>query len=179
MLQVGDARHLDLGRHRNLLFDIFCRMPRPLRDDVDVVIRYIWIGLNRQVMERYDAPCEEQNCPTQNKKPIVQRKVDDPPDHCASRVASNWSTFETTFWPEVMPERISCLFPDNIWPSCTSTRRHRLSSAGINTQSRSCRCKTADAGTAAWFSMLLLWNVAVTNIPTLRKPGLWTSTRTF
>ena len=117
MLEMRDTRHLDFGRDRDLLLNVFRGMPRPLRDDVDVVVRDIGIGFDWKVVERNDAPREKQNRPAKNEKAIVQRKVDDPPNHCASSVASNWRTFETTCWPGEMPERISCLFPGSMGPA--------------------------------------------------------------
>src|SRR5579862_6049300 len=116
MLQVRNARLLNFSRDSHLLLNVFSRMPRPLGNDVDVVVRDVRVGFNRKVVEGHDAPGKEQYRATEHKESIVQRKIDDPSNHCASGVASNWRTFETTFWPELMPERISCLFPGSIWP---------------------------------------------------------------
>src|SRR3984885_5258331 len=114
MLEVRDAGHLNFGRNRYLLFDVLSRMPRPLSNDVDVVVGDIRICFDWKIVKRNDAPREEQNSPTQYEKTIIQRKVDDPPNHCPSRVASSWRTFETTCWPGAMPERISSLFPTTV-----------------------------------------------------------------
>src|ERR1700761_8294402 len=116
MLQVRDTGHLNLGRNRYLLFDVLCGMPRALGNDVDVVVGDIRIGLDWKIVKRNDAPREEQKGPTEYKKAIIQGKVDDPPNHCPSRVASNWRTFETTCWPGAMPERISSLFGNTVLP---------------------------------------------------------------
>src|SRR5580704_16202816 len=108
MLQVRDAGHLNFSRNRYLLFDVFCRMPRPLGNDVYVVVGDIRICFDWKVVKRNNAPREEQKSSTEYEKSIVQCKVDDPSNHCPSRVASSWRTFETTCCPGTMPERISC-----------------------------------------------------------------------
>ena len=64
-------------------------------------------------------------------------------------------------------------------PHRTSTRRNVFAPFGTYTQSRSWRCRMADAGThpAACFSEP--WKVAWTNMPRSISPGFSTSIRTL
>ena len=55
----------------NLLLYFFGSPPRPLGDDFDVVIRYVWIGLDRQIMKRDATPDEEQNRQGKDHEPVV------------------------------------------------------------------------------------------------------------
>src|SRR5580658_9111882 len=122
-------------------------------------------------MKRDSAPDKKHDHDYKHQKAVLEREVYQLLNHCASRVASNWSTFETTGCPAAMPERSSCLLPGSMFPVCTSTRLNCFPPAGMKTQSRSCRCSTAGAGTTACTSLFLLSNVAVTNMPSLRIPG--------
>src|SRR5579871_365009 len=81
MNHVGHSVHGDFERDGDLLFDLFRRNPRPLRDDFDIVVGDIGISFNRQVMERDDSGRKDQNRKTQNKQAIVEREIDDPAYH--------------------------------------------------------------------------------------------------
>ena len=81
MLHVRDARHLDFERDRDLLLDLFGRAAGPLGDDVDVVVGYIRIGLDRQIVERDGAPDKQQDGRRQDHESVVKRKIDQIPDH--------------------------------------------------------------------------------------------------
>jgi len=48
---MRNAVHHDLERNRNLLFDLLRRDSRPLGNDLDVVVGYVGISLNRQPLE--------------------------------------------------------------------------------------------------------------------------------
>ena len=51
MLQVGKPVHHDFNRDGDLLLHLFSRAARPLRDDLYVVISYIRIGFNGEILE--------------------------------------------------------------------------------------------------------------------------------
>ena len=112
-------------------------------------------------MKGDDAPCEKQNAHRDHKKSVLERKIDQPANHCASSVASRFRTSRTTCWPGAMPERICSLFPGSVSPVFTSIRRNLFPSAGTKTQSRSCKCRMAEEGMAAYVSFTLLVNVAL------------------
>src|SRR5260370_9595646 len=116
MVQVRDSWHLNLSRNCHLLFDMFRGVSRPLGDDVDIVVGDIRIRLNREVVERDRSPGKEQKGNCQNNEAVAQREVDEFADHCPSNVDSSWRTLETSCWPGVMPESISCLLPASILP---------------------------------------------------------------
>ena len=58
---MRDSSHLNFGRDRHLLFNVFCGMPRPLGDDIDVIIGDVWIGFDREIVERDCTPSEKQD----------------------------------------------------------------------------------------------------------------------
>src|SRR5262249_22699318 len=64
-------------------------------------------------------------------------------------------------------------------PPLTPRRSNRPPPIDTYTQSRSWRCSTAVAGTTVRVSLERPWNVADTNMPMRRRPGLPTSMRTF
>src|ERR1700693_3378988 len=66
MHHVRDAIHDDFERNRDLLLDLLRGNSRPLRNDFNVVICYVGIGLNGKVMESDDARCEKQQRKTQH-----------------------------------------------------------------------------------------------------------------
>ena len=61
---MGDAVHRDFERDRDLLLNLFGGPARPLRDHLNVVIRHIRIGFNRQVVKGNGAPDQQQRAPT-------------------------------------------------------------------------------------------------------------------
>ena len=81
MHDVRDAVHHDFERNGDLLFDLLRRNSRPLRDDLDVVIGHVGIGLNGQMMERDDAPGEKQQGEAQMTRAVVEREIDDAANH--------------------------------------------------------------------------------------------------
>src|ERR1700691_3718662 len=113
--------HYSLERNRDLLFNLLCGNAGPLRDHIDIVVRYVRIGFDGKPVKGDDSPGKQQDRTRQNEKAVLQREIYKPSNHCASSVASSWRTFETTCWPGAMPERISCLFPGNGSPVRTWT----------------------------------------------------------
>ncbi len=56
MLQMRNAVDCNFDRNRDLLLHFFGCSPRPLGNDLYVVISYVGVGLYRQIVERDDAP---------------------------------------------------------------------------------------------------------------------------
>src|ERR1700677_3109950 len=83
---MWNAVHYDLERNRDLLLDLFRRNPRPLGNDLDVVIRHVRIGLNRKVVESGDATCKKQHRETEYEQSVVQSKINDSSNHLCSRL---------------------------------------------------------------------------------------------
>ena len=96
ILHLRNAGHLDLGGHGDLLFDILRRVARPLGDDVDVVVGDVGIGLDGEVVERDSASDEQHDRDCEDENAVLECEVYKALYHWASRVASSWSTFETT-----------------------------------------------------------------------------------
>src|ERR1700676_1953766 len=149
MCHVRDAVHRHFQRHRHLLLDLFRGNPRPLRDDVYIIVRNVRIRFHRQLMKRNCSPAQQQKRRCKDQKPVIQRKIDQLANHYCSTVFSSTSALETTCWPGFIPEVISCSLSGNTRPATTSTRRNLFSPSGTYIQSRSCKCKIAEAGTAA------------------------------
>ncbi len=89
MSDSRDAVHYGFERNGDLLFDLLGGNPRPLCNDIDVVIRNVGIRLNRQALEGNDAPRKQQDRYSQHQKAILQREVYEPADHCVSNWFSN------------------------------------------------------------------------------------------
>ncbi len=51
VFQVRDAVHHDFDGDGNLLFHFFSGVARPLRDDLHIVVGYVGVGLDRQIVE--------------------------------------------------------------------------------------------------------------------------------
>ena len=51
MRDVRNPIHHDFEWNRNLLLNLFCGDPRPLRDDLNVVVRHVEIGFHRKFVE--------------------------------------------------------------------------------------------------------------------------------
>lgn len=81
MLHVGNAGHGNFKRHSDLLLNFFSGAAGPLRNDLDIVIGYVGIGFDRQVVEGDDAPGEEDDGHCQDNETVVQRKIYQTTDH--------------------------------------------------------------------------------------------------
>jgi hypothetical protein len=81
MFEMWNAVHYDLERDRDLLLDLLRRDSRPLRDDLNVVIGDVRIGLHRQGSEGDDSPEEQQDRDRHDKKAVVQRKINGAANH--------------------------------------------------------------------------------------------------
>ena len=78
---LRDAIHDNFERNRDLLFDLFRRNSRPLRNDLNVVVSHVGIGLNGQTTEGDDAAGEKQHCEAQHKQAVVKSKINDSANH--------------------------------------------------------------------------------------------------
>ena len=106
--QTGEMRnsvHHDFDRNRDLLFHFFRRAAGPLRDDVDVVVRHVGIRLDRQIGERNGAPDQQEDGPQQHQKPVVQREIDDGPNHLCTDCG-----YRSDIMPEPIPPHCSAVF---------------------------------------------------------------------
>src|ERR1700691_2252111 len=78
---MRDAVHDDFQWNRHLLFDLFSRNPWPLRNDFNIVVGDVGIGLNGKVAERDDARSEKYQRESQHQQAIVESKIDDSTNH--------------------------------------------------------------------------------------------------
>ena len=76
MHDVRDAVHHDFERNRDLLLDLFRGDSRPLRDDLHIVVRHVGIRFDGKLMERNRAPAKQQERRREDKKAVLQRKID-------------------------------------------------------------------------------------------------------
>ena len=81
MLHVRDAGHLDFNGNGDLLLHLFGGASRPLRNHVDVVVGYVGIRLDRQIMEGDGAPDKQQNGNRQHHEPVVKCKINQTTNH--------------------------------------------------------------------------------------------------
>src|SRR5580700_11386595 len=81
MHDMRDAVHHNFKRDRDLLLNLFRRNSWPLRNNFDVVIRYVGIGLNRQMTESDDAPSKKNQGEGQHEQAIAESKVNDSANH--------------------------------------------------------------------------------------------------
>ena len=105
MHHMWNSVHDDFERNRDLLFDLLRRDSRPLRNDLDVVIRHVRIGLDGKVMKRNHPSREKQQRKTQHEQTVVESKINDSANHSllpfiapiyCSSVFCSTSAFETT-----------------------------------------------------------------------------------
>ena len=81
MRDVRNAVHHDFQRNRHLLLDLFRGDSRPLRDDLNVVVRYVGIGFDGKLMEGNRAPAKEQDGRRKDKEAVFQREIYQLADH--------------------------------------------------------------------------------------------------
>src|SRR5260370_7498543 len=81
MRDVRNAIHRSLKWNGDLLLHLFRGNSRPLRDDLDVVVGYVRVGFYRKVVERDDAPNEQQNAERKHKQTIVECESNEEPNH--------------------------------------------------------------------------------------------------
>src|SRR5215469_1076642 len=83
MHHSGDAVHHGLERNGDLLLNLLGGNTGPLRDDFDVVVGYVRVSLNGQIVERDDAPDKKHEGQSENQQAIAQREIDDAANHRA------------------------------------------------------------------------------------------------
>src|SRR5271167_5237021 len=81
MHNLRDTVHDDFKRNGDLLLDLFRRNTWPLGNDLDVVVGYVGISLDRQPFERNYPSSEKQQCETQHQEPVVQSEINDSTNH--------------------------------------------------------------------------------------------------
>jgi hypothetical protein len=81
MLEMRQTVHQRFDRNGDLLLDFFRRPAWPLGDEVDVVVRHVRVRLDRQVVKREDAPDEQQQRDSQDKKSVFECVIDETADH--------------------------------------------------------------------------------------------------
>src|SRR5271168_1624502 len=81
MYQAGNAVHRSLERNGDLLLDLLSGDAGPLRDDLDIVIRDVGIGLNRQIVEGDDSPGKQHDRQPEDEQAIAERKIDNSANH--------------------------------------------------------------------------------------------------
>src|SRR6202051_5153219 len=94
--QMGNTVHYDFKGDGDLLFYLFSSAARPLRDDGNVIIRYVGICLDRKVLKGNSSPDEQQNGDRQYNKAVVKGIVDKTLQHYCSTVFCNTSASATT-----------------------------------------------------------------------------------
>src|SRR5277367_3446059 len=191
MREVRQAVHLNFDWDGDLLFDFFGGAAGPLGDYLDVIVGDVGIRFYRKSVEGNGAPNEQEEGEREDHEAVVEREVYQASHQAAavpwwgldgnycSTVFCRTRALVTTWSPGFTPEMISCMLFGSISPPTTATRLNLFPPAGRYTQSRSCRCRMAAAGTAAWDSFFCPRKVAVTNMPGRMSPGLWTWIRTL
>src|ERR1039458_3859896 len=134
ILQVGNAVHDDFDGDGDLLFDLFGGTAGPLGDDLDVVVGYVGIGLDGEVVERDCAPHQQQKRGKGDEEAVIESVIEEGANHRATRYCSTvfcrTRAFVTTRSPGLIPETISCRLGGTIWRATIPTRRNRPFSAG-------------------------------------------------
>src|SRR6476660_891802 len=72
-------RHFNRDGH--LLLDFLRSTAWPLRNYLNVIVSNVGIRLNGQILERNNAPAEQQNSNCKHEKPVAERIVDKCTDH--------------------------------------------------------------------------------------------------
>ena len=84
MLQMRNSVHLNFDGNGDLLFDFFRGAPRPLRDNLHVVVGYVRIGFHGKFVERNCAPNEQQSGEPQDYELVVKGVIDERANHWLS-----------------------------------------------------------------------------------------------
>jgi len=85
MLEMWKTVHDRFNEDRDLLLDLLRRPTGPLRDDVDVVVGDVWIGLDWQGVKRDDAPHEQEQSQRDDEKTVIQGEIDEATDRRRDR----------------------------------------------------------------------------------------------
>ena len=133
---VRHAVHHDLKRNRDLLLHLFGGDSRPLRDDLDVIVRDVGIGFDGKLVERdRTPPTNSRTAAASTRKRFVQREIDELANHLftpyCSTVFWNTSAFATTWSPGLRPATTSCMLSGSMFPATTSWRRKRPFPSGV------------------------------------------------
>src|SRR5260370_1087043 len=178
---VGDAVEGDFQQDGDLLFNLFCSVAGPLRDDLRVGVRNVGIGFDGQIPKRDDAPDEQNQRNAENQDAVAQGEIDEQTNHlpCSEAAAENASALATSSSPTFAPWRICCT-PSDRPAVCTSRRRKELVVSLRKIQSLSCSRMMAVAGTTRCGLCLREWKVATAYMPGRKAPSrLASSMRTL
>src|SRR4029077_3118474 len=140
MCHMGYPVQLYFEGDRDLLLDFFRRVTWPLADDLGIGVGDVGISLNREIVERDNAPDKQHQRQTEHQNAISQGKVDDITDHlpCPATAVENASALATTSSPGFTSSLSSCI-PSGTGPSaCTSMRRNLCGPSLRKIQSLSC-----------------------------------------
>src|SRR5262249_1055041 len=122
MGEMCDTVEFDFERDRNLLLDFFGDMAGPLRDDLGVGVGHVGIGLDRQDVERDDAPDKQDQDAAEDEQEVRESEINSLADHayCPARFSEtsveNSRALVTSSSPGFTPARISCM-PSGARPS--------------------------------------------------------------
>src|SRR5690348_18055593 len=120
MRQMRRTVHLNFNGNRDLLFDLFRGVAGPLSDDLNVIVRHIRVGFDRQVMKGDRSPGQEEHGDNHHDEAVVERVIDECANHrvdlrlrmpvfiYCSTVLCSTRALETTRWPGCRPDTISC-----------------------------------------------------------------------
>ena len=81
MREVGQAIHLQLNGNGDLALHFLGGAARPLRDDIDVVVGNVRVGLHREPVKRNDSPDEQQDAEAQDQELLAQGEINEVADH--------------------------------------------------------------------------------------------------
>ncbi len=108
VIQMRNARHLDFDRDRDLLFNLFCRSSRPLRNHLNIIVRNVRIRLDRKIVKRNHAPAEEQNRRASTSQRLFSAKSTSAAESLLRRRILHGERLHTTFCPGCSPAVTSC-----------------------------------------------------------------------
>ena len=96
MLQMRNPVHHDLDWNGYLLFHFLGGPAGPLGDDLNVVIGYIRISFDRQIVKRNGAPDQQQQGCGEHQKASIEGVVDERPNHSGPKL---FSIIRGSGWP--------------------------------------------------------------------------------
>src|SRR5262249_33124327 len=120
--QVGDAIELFLEGQRDDALDFLRRVPRPQRDDLDLHVSHVGVGLDGQALVGEDAADGEQQSQRQDDEALVEGERDEPTDHLTMRLSRMLPVVTTRSWGPT-PCRISTA-PSTSLPTLTGRRSY-------------------------------------------------------
>src|SRR5262249_45362617 len=102
--------------------DFLRRVPRPQRDDLDLHVSHVGVGLDGQALVGEDAADGEQQSQRQDDEALVEGERDEPTDHLTMRLSRMLPVVTTRSWGPT-PCRISTA-PSTSLPTLTGRRSY-------------------------------------------------------